>query len=69
MVPAVPCTVVTPEVMFNGVSGQQAPNLPPSAGLQFFGTLRIAARTRVLTASLFDLSGRALYRVELEPAR
>lgn len=58
-----------PQVMFNGVSGKQAPNLPPSAGLQFFGILRIAARTRAMTASLHDLSGRAIYRVELEAAR
>ena len=58
-----------PQVVFNSVSGKQAPNLPPSAGLQFFGTLRIDARTRVLTASLIELSGRAVYRVELEPAR
>ena len=58
-----------PQIMFNGVTGSQSPNLPPSAGLQFYGTLRIDARTRVLTAGLFDLSGRAVYRVELEPAR
>ena len=44
------------------------PNRPPSDGLQFFGTLRIDARTRALTASLHDLSGRSLYRVEIEAA-
>ena len=42
------------------------PNRPPSEGLQFFGTLRVDAKTRALTASLHDLAGTSLYRVELE---
>ena len=57
-----------PEVKFVGVPADLAPNRPPSAGLQFFGTLTIDAKTRVMTASLHDLSGRAIYRVELEAA-
>lgn len=57
-----------PEVRFSAVPEGMAPNRPPSAGLQFFGTLRVAASTRVLTAGLHDLEGRTLYRVELEPA-
>jgi alkaline phosphatase D len=55
-----------PEVKFVGVPADLAPNRPPSAGLQFFGSLRIDARTKTMTASLHDLSGRAIYRVELE---
>ena len=55
-----------PEVKFTGVPAGMKPNRPPSAGLQFFGTLRIDARTRALTARLYDLSGKALYSVELE---
>jgi alkaline phosphatase D len=58
-----------PEVMFSGVPADLKPNRPPSSGLQFFGTLRIDARTRVLTAALHDLSGRSLYNVDLEPVR
>jgi alkaline phosphatase D len=57
-----------PEVRFNAVPERMTPNRPPSAGLQFFGTLRASARTRVLTVGLHDLSGRAVYQVELEPA-
>jgi alkaline phosphatase D len=57
-----------PEVKFVGVPADLPPNRPPSAGLQFFGTLKINAKTRVMTASLHDLSGRAIYRVELEAA-
>jgi alkaline phosphatase D len=45
------------------------PNRPPSAGFQFFGTLRVDGRSRVLTARLHDLSGKDLYRVDLEPQR
>ncbi|HVL69559.1 MAG TPA: alkaline phosphatase D family protein [Vicinamibacterales bacterium] len=56
-----------PEVKFTGTTPATRPNRPPSDGLQFFGTLTVAARTRVLTARLHDLSGRVLYAVELPP--
>ena len=56
-----------PEVKFTGIPPGMKPNRPPSAGLQFFGTLTIDARTRALTARLHDLSGKAIYSVELEP--
>jgi alkaline phosphatase D len=55
-----------PQVMFHGVAGDLPPNRPPSAGHQFFGAMRIDARTRAMTVSLHDLSGRSIYRVELE---
>jgi alkaline phosphatase D len=55
-----------PEVKFTGIPPGMKPNQPPSAGLQFFGTLTIDGRTRALTARLHDLSGKALYSVELE---
>ena len=55
-----------PEVRFNAVPLGLAPNRPPSDGLQFFGTLRVSARTRALSVGLHDLSGRAVYRTELE---
>ncbi len=56
-----------PEVRFTGIPPGMKPNRPPSAGLQFFGTLTIDGRTRALTARLHDLSGQALYSVELAP--
>lgn len=55
-----------PEVRFNGVPEGMAPNRPPSDGRQFYGLLRIDAKTHVLTASLHDLSGRSLFHVDLE---
>jgi len=58
-----------PEVKFLGIPPGMKPNRPPSEGLQFFGLLRVDARTRTLKASLHDLSGRALYSVDLPPAR
>jgi alkaline phosphatase D len=36
-------------------------NLPPSAGLQFFGDVRIDARTRAMSVTLRDLNGTALF--------
>lgn len=56
-----------PEVMFVGIPPGMKPNRPPWDGFQFFGTLTIDGRTRVLTARLFDLAGRVLYQVDLEP--
>jgi alkaline phosphatase D len=44
-------------------------NLPPSAGLQFFGEVNIAGGTEVMTVVLRDLTGAALYTKELVPER
>jgi alkaline phosphatase D len=55
-----------PEVKFVGIPPGMKPNRPPSAGLQFFGTLRVDARTRAMTARLHDLSGKMIYSQELE---
>jgi alkaline phosphatase D len=41
------------------------PNRPPSEGYQFFGTLKIDARTRAMTARLHNLAGEEIYRIEL----
>ena len=57
-----------PEVKFTGVPPGMKGNRPPSDGLQFFGTLRIDARTKALTARLHDLSGSVLFSVELAPS-
>jgi alkaline phosphatase D len=43
-------------------------NLPPSAGLQFFGEVEISAKTRAMTVTLRDLAGAALFNRELAPA-
>jgi len=56
------------EVVFQKVPPAGRLNLPPSAGLQFFGALRIDGGTGALTASLNDAAGTTLFRTELAPA-
>jgi alkaline phosphatase D len=56
-----------PELRFSGVPADLKPNRPPSEGLQFFGTLNVDARSRVLTVQLHNLAGAAIYRNELSP--
>ena len=56
-----------PEVKFVGIPPGMKPNRPPSDGFQFFGTLRVEGRTRVLTVRLHDLAGRGLFGTELIP--
>ena len=56
-----------PQIRFQSVSPGMAPNRPPSEGLQYFGLGAIDGATLVLTVSLHDLSGTALFAVDLEP--
>jgi alkaline phosphatase D len=56
-----------PEVRFRGIPEGMKPNRPPSEGLQFYGHIHIAGRSRVLTASLHDLTGAKLFSLDLEP--
>lgn len=44
-------------------------NLPPSAGMQFFGDVRIDARTKAMTVTLRDLTGAELHKQVIAPAR
>jgi alkaline phosphatase D len=57
-----------PQLKFLGIPRGMKGNRPPSEGLQFFGTLEIAAASRVLTAKLHNVAGKELYAVDLEPA-
>lgn len=56
-----------PEVKFQTASVDIKVNQPPSAGLQFFGTVKIDRETEVLTVSLHNLAGEKLYSIDLEP--
>jgi alkaline phosphatase D len=58
-----------PEARFVAIPPGMKPNRPPSAGFQFFGTLRVAGRAQVMTVGLHDLTGKAVYTVDLEPER
>jgi len=55
-----------PQLKFLGIPPGMKGNRPPSEGLQFFGTLDIAAASRVLTTKLHNVAGKELYSVELE---
>ncbi|ODS52394.1 MAG: alkaline phosphatase [Acidobacteria bacterium SCN 69-37] len=56
-----------PEVRFNSVTRDLAPNRPPSDDLQFYGQLDIDPTTRALTVGLYDVTGRRLWTQELAP--
>ena len=58
-----------PEVRFTGIPKGMKWNRPPSDGLQFFGTIKVEARSQVATVRLHDLSGKAIYTLDLEPER
>ena len=66
--PAVLDPTFGPEVRFLGIPPGMKPNRPPSEGLQFFGLLRVDAKSRVLIAELRNLAGERIYSVELPPA-
>ena len=42
-------------------------NLPPSAGMQFFGEVQIEAKSLAMTVHLRDLQGRSLWSTTLAP--
>ncbi|HSA81676.1 MAG TPA: alkaline phosphatase D family protein [Geminicoccaceae bacterium] len=56
-----------PKVMFQKHPPDGQSNLPPSAGLQFFGQVDIDGASEVMTVRLKDLTGATLFTQELEP--
>ncbi|WP_018719533.1 alkaline phosphatase D family protein [Arhodomonas aquaeolei] len=57
-----------PEVTFVKAPPEGESNLPPSAGMQFFGEVHIAGDTGVMSVRLKDVAGDTLHMVTLEPA-
>ena len=55
-----------PQVQFSKDPGGQR-NLPPSAGLQFYGHVAIDGQSGVMTVDLRDIENTSLYKVDLEP--
>jgi alkaline phosphatase D len=55
-----------PEVRFFKAAGDK-PNLPPSAGMQFFGHVRIDGKTGQMTVTLRDRADVALWSTTLDP--
>jgi alkaline phosphatase D len=57
-----------PEVRYvKGPGSDQGQNLPPSAGMQFFGLVDIDAQTAQMTVRLMDRADTELYSVTLDP--
>lgn len=55
-----------PQVKFSKDPAGEA-NLPPSAGLQFYGHVSIRGDSGVMTVDLRDIDNTSLYKVDLEP--
>jgi alkaline phosphatase D len=59
-----------PEVKFvSAPTKEQGQNLPPSAGLQFFGLVDIDGATEQLTVRLMNRDDQELWKITLDPAR
>lgn len=59
-----------PELKFiKAPTAEQGQNLPPSAGLQFFGLVDIDGQSEALTVRLMDRDDKELYKVTLDPVR
>lgn len=58
-----------PEVKFVKAPAPGQVNLPPSAGMQFFGEVQIDAASRAMTVHLRDLTGASLWSTRLAPRR
>ena len=56
-----------PEVKFIKAPGPDKQNLPPSAGMQFFGHVRIEGATGQMTVTLRDRADVALWSTTLDP--
>lgn len=58
-----------PQIVYQRVPPAGRVNLPPSAGMQFFGHVTIDGRTAEMTVTLRDLAGTNLFTQRLAPAQ
>jgi alkaline phosphatase D len=56
-----------PQLIYVKAPEKGQANLPPSAGMQFFGQVDIDGESEVMTVTLKDLEGKALFTQELTP--
>jgi alkaline phosphatase D len=56
-----------PELVYIKAPDAGQANLPPSAGMQFFGQVDIDGATEVMTVILKDIDGQTLFAQELQP--
>jgi alkaline phosphatase D len=58
-----------PQVKFSSVASGSTQNLPPTAGLQFFGRVKIAGQSQVMTVAHYNLDGKKVYSIDLSPEK
>lgn len=58
-----------PQILFQQVPPADQRNLPPSAGMQFFGQVRISGESERVQVDLRDLYGKSLYQISLDPVK
>ncbi len=56
-----------PQVKFSSVPIGSPQNIPPTAGLQFFGLVRIDGESQVMTVMQYNINGKQVYSVDLPP--
>jgi alkaline phosphatase D len=56
-----------PQVKFVSAPPAGSSNLPPSAGLQFFGFVKIDGDSQVMTVSHYDINGNEVHKTVLDP--
>jgi alkaline phosphatase D len=56
-----------PNVVYSSAPAGMKQNLPPSAGMQYYGLCKIDAASGVMTHALHDVAGKELYKVALNP--
>ena len=55
-----------PQALFYKAPPSGQSNLPPSAGMQFFGDVQISGESKNMIVTLRDMEGTSLYEIELE---
>ena len=58
-----------PQVKFVGIPKGMKANRSPKDGFQFFGAIKIDAKTKAMNVSLHNLTGQKIYNLELPAAR
>ena len=58
-----------PQVMFQKAPANGQQNLPPTAGMQFYGEVKIDGRSEGMNVALKDLTGATLWQTTIEPQR
>jgi alkaline phosphatase D len=56
-----------PDVVYSSAPAGMKQNLPPSAGMQYYGVCKIDAQSAAMTQALYDVAGKELFKVTLDP--